>query len=74
MDKRVPNSLVTWKATSEFFRVIEVSLAWHIGNGEKIRIGIDPWVGCREEHELPMDLVITLNDQGILFLNQLTNE
>lgn len=73
-DKRVPNGLVIWKATVKSFRIIEARLAWHIGNGKKVRIGIDPWVGCRAEHELPRELVTTLNDHGILYLNQVAYE
>ena len=58
----------------ESFRVIEVGLAWHIGSGEKFRIGIDTWVGCREGYDLPREVLTTLNECGILYLNQVTYE
>lgn len=45
-NKKGRNVSVVWKATTEAFKVIEQGLAWQVGNGEKLRIGKDPWVGC----------------------------
>lgn len=55
------------------FRFIKAKLAWNIGNGEKFIIGLDPWVGCNEGYELPRDLFVFLNNQGIFSLNQVAN-
>eukprot|EP00253_Pinus_taeda_P003378 PITA_03378 len=33
--------------------IIKDRLIWKIGNGASIRIGIDPWPGCRNSHRLP---------------------
>lgn len=69
-DKNKNNVSVIWKATVESFKVIEQGLAWKIGNGEKIKIGKDPWVGCNENYALPPGLAQHLEDKGILFLSQ----
>ena len=31
-----------WKAVIRSFSVIEAHLAWNVGNGRKVRIGVDP--------------------------------
>jgi len=64
------NVSVIWKATVESFKVIEQGLAWKIGNGNNVKIGKDPWVGCNENYALPTGLVHHLENKGILFLSQ----
>eukprot|EP00253_Pinus_taeda_P026974 PITA_26974 len=39
LDKRYPQASVVWKETLELINIIEQVLAWHVGNGEKIRLG-----------------------------------
>ena len=51
---------VIWKAVVKSFDVIEDSLAWNIGNGRKMRVGEDPWVGCNQHHRLTENLVESL--------------
>lgn len=46
------NASVIWKVTIVSFKLVEEGLAWQVGNGEKIRLGIDPWVGCNETFAL----------------------
>lgn len=54
----------------EAFKVIEQSLASQVGNGENLRIGKDPWVGCNEKIALALGLIRHLESKGILFLSQ----
>eukprot|EP00253_Pinus_taeda_P035974 PITA_35974 len=68
--KKGKNALVVWKATVEAFKVIEQGLAWQIGNGEKLRIGKDPWVGCNEKFALSPGLIRHLESKGIFSLCQ----
>ena len=44
--KKISNVYVIWKATIISFKLVEDGLAWKFGNGEKVIIGRDPWVGC----------------------------
>lgn len=48
-------------------------LAWKVGNGEKLRIGIDPWVGWRENFRLPPELIEFININGRITLNQVAD-
>eukprot|EP00253_Pinus_taeda_P007952 PITA_07952 len=58
------------KATLESFKVIEQGLAWKIENGEKVRIGKDPWVGCNGNYALSPDLILQLEGKDLRFLSQ----
>ena len=48
-------------------------LAWQVGNGEDIRIGIDPIIGTENLVVLPQDLREYLEDYGIVTLAQARN-
>lgn len=64
---------IIWKATTNAFKIIEQGLSWQVGNGENIRIGRDPWVGCNENYDIPPGLIRYLESKGILYLNQVEN-
>jgi len=72
-NKKGRNCFVIWKATTEAFKVIEQGLAWHVGNGENLRIGRDPWVGCNESFALSPGLIAHLDSKGISCLNKIAN-
>eukprot|EP00253_Pinus_taeda_P007705 PITA_07705 len=72
-NKKGRNCSVIWKVTTEAFKVIEQGLAWRVGNGESVRIGRDPWVGCSEGFALSPDLLTHLDEKGIKSLNQIAN-
>jgi hypothetical protein len=44
-------------------------LAWAIGNGKQVRIGVDPWVGLGESYKLLEHLISMLHDNGIFALS-----
>lgn len=70
-NKKGRNFSVIWKATMEAFNVIEQGLAWQVGNGENVRIGRDPWVGCNDSFALSPDLIAHLDTLGIHGLHQI---
>ena len=52
---------------------IEQGLAWNVGDGSRVRLGRDPWVGCTARFTLSHDLLAFLNDRGFLNLNQVAD-
>jgi len=60
-----------WKAVVKSFHLIESKLAWNVGNGQKLMIGRDPWMGSTQNHILPDGVVEALRRRGIVFLSHL---
>ena len=71
--KSSKNSSVVWKATIASVKVIEQGLAWHIGNGTRVRLGRDLWVGCSGRYALSGDLIAFFNNRGLLCLNYIVD-
>lgn len=72
-NKKGRNCSVIWKATVDAFKIIEQGLAWQVGNGECVRIGKDPWVGCNDLYALSPGLLDHLASKGINHLSQIEN-
>eukprot|EP00253_Pinus_taeda_P008825 PITA_08825 len=68
--KSSKQSSVFWKATVAGFSIIEQGLAWKVGDGQNVRIGRDPWVGCNDLYALSQGLLDQLDNRGIYTLNQ----
>jgi hypothetical protein len=64
---------VIWKAILNAFPLIENGLAWKIGNGNRLRIGSDPWPGSDGNHLLTEQLIQSLHSRDILFLSSLAD-
>ena len=62
--------LSIWEAVLNSLEVIRSGLAWKVGNGNKVRIGWDPWLGCRNDHIQPLELVECLEQSNVLYLSQ----
>ena len=62
---------VIWKAVVKTFDVIEDSLAWNIGNGRRMRVGVDPWASCNRLFILSVILVESLRQHDVIYLFQL---
>ena len=52
---------ICWKAVLWSFDLIGNYLTWKVGNGVAVRIGFDPWVGCKWRHILPTSLIDKLH-------------
>ena len=50
------------------FDIIENFLVWNIRNGVVVRLGVDPWVGCKWRHILPPYVIEKLHLVGIFSL------
>jgi hypothetical protein len=53
--------------------IVEDGLAWKVGNGNKVRLGTDPWPGSGHSHLLPDDVKAVMQENGFLFLNQIAD-
>ena len=59
-----------WKGFMHTLSWLGRGFTWHVGNGETIRVGLDPIVGMGSPYSLPLDLREYLEDYGILTLDQ----
>ena len=53
------------------FDLIGQSLVWRIGTGTEVRIGIDPWIGCKWRHVLPAAMIDELHIVGFYVLKDI---
>ena len=53
------------------FDFVGGGLAWSVGNGRKIRIGVDPWDRCLQQHLLMEGTIQALREAGYYHLHQL---
>jgi len=74
LDKNSKGISVVWKAVLKSFSIIGNNLAWKIGNGEKVRIGVDPWQGSSSHHLLSPRALEALEGRGIFMISQLADE
>ena len=44
-----------------------------IGNGTRVRIGLDPWVGNRQNYKFTIKTIEKLHEEGHCFINQVEN-
>ena len=62
-NKSFKNGSIRWKSMVLAFPLIGTWIAWEIGNGKSIRIGLDPWVGAGEDYRLPQTVLNKLGEQ-----------
>ena len=60
---------IFWKAIIKLFHLIEDHLAWNVGDGTSVRIGLDPWLESGIQYILAPNIIEHLEDKGILYLN-----
>ena len=71
--KSSKNASIVWKAIVGSVQLIERGLAWQVGDGNQVRVGRDPWVGCSPNFSLSRELVTHLKSEGIFSLNQVAD-
>ena len=62
-NKTFKNGSVGRKSMVLAFPLIGTWIAWGIGNGKSIRIGLDPWAGVGEDYKLPQMGLNKLGEQ-----------
>jgi hypothetical protein len=50
--KQVHNASIIWKVVNSTFHLVGNWLIWQVGKGDKVQIGLDPWVGNKGMHIL----------------------
>jgi len=66
---------IVWKDLVKTFPLIGKWTAWKIQRQNKVRIGVDPWIGCRGNFKLSEELIRDLHLLGIYSLeNATTND
>jgi hypothetical protein len=51
------NASIMWNTVVLAFPVVGNWLVWQVRNGNKVRIGEDPWAGCGQEFKLPVQMI-----------------
>ena len=46
-------------------------MLWRVGTGTKVRIGIDPWIGCKWRHTLPDPMIVKLHNASFYALKDI---
>ena len=72
-NKSHQGGFVIWKVVTKSFDVIGENLVWKVGNGRRVRVGEDPWLGCNEGFRLSELLVVSLRQRGVNYLYQLAS-
>jgi hypothetical protein len=66
-----PKGSIVWKGLVQAFPLVGNLIVWHIGNGEKVRLGEDPWLGAGNNYKLAHPLLMFLKDKNTRFLSDL---
>ena len=62
---------ICWKAVLWSLDLIGQSLVWRVETGTEVRIGIDPWLGCKWRHCLPESMIDKLHNAGFSVLKDI---
>ena len=54
------NGSIGWKTIVLVFRLMRNWTPWRIGNGIRVKINQDPWVGASERYRLSEPLILQL--------------
>lgn len=65
------NASLIWRSIIATFPYISEHLSWQIGNGMKVHIGIDPYVGAKDDFSLSNMLLEWLHNKHLLMLSQI---
>jgi len=45
-----------WKCLINAFSILIKWVAWKVGNGERVRVGDGPWIGCVGNYKLSKEM------------------
>jgi len=62
--KQLNNVSIIWKVVTNSFHLVCDWLIWKIGKGDKMKIGLNPWVGSRDIHKIPLQMIQELRNKG----------
>jgi hypothetical protein len=63
--KRIHNASIIWKAINITFPLVGNWLVLRVEKGDKVQIGLDPWIGSGALHRLPPQMICDLRDRGL---------
>ena len=69
--KKKKGIFICWKAVLWSFDLIGQSLVWKVGTGVEVCIGIDPWLGYKWRHSLPVSMIVKLHNEGYFVLRDI---
>lgn len=55
------------------FPMVGSWLVWKVGKGNRVRLGVDPWVGCGKNYRLSENLVNILGEKGYFTLSKVAH-
>jgi hypothetical protein len=61
---------IVWKALVQAFPLVGKWTVWHIKNGEKVRLGEDPWLGDGNNYKLSQPLLQFLKGKKLSLSEQ----
>jgi len=53
--------------------LIQDGLTWRIHDGNAVRIGVDPWIGCGNADKLLAEVIGLLSDQGYTHIGHIAD-
>lgn len=62
-----------FQAVMNALPILREGITWRKNEGNVVRIGTDPWVGCGNAHKLPADLIRYLNSRGITHIKHISD-
>ena len=65
--KKVSLTSIIWKSMVLYFDVIGDGLVWRVGDGNKLCLGKDPWMGSGGAHLLLDPLIQSLQEKGLVY-------
>ena len=51
------------------FDLVGSGLAWRVGSGHRVRLGMDPWVESGRAHIFVVEIIMDLYVRGVLLLS-----
>lgn len=62
-----------WKDVLHSLPLLREGITWRIKEGNEVRIGMDPWVGCGNTHRLSEGLLRHLHSRGIMHIKHISD-